>query len=213
MNGSAINMMGLRFGRLTIIARGKNNSNQTARWVCRCECGKEKEISRRNLINGTSSCGCLNREVCAQNRTTHGRSGTPLHGVWATMRRRCSDPNHQDAHNYCKRGIKVCREWDSDFNTFYIWAMKAGYVAGLTIDRKNNNGDYSPENCRFVPRKVQANNMRANRKIEHNGVTKTMAEWADFSGIPYFTLRARLDTGWPIEIALWTPVRSRPHHV
>lgn len=104
----------------------------------------------------------------------------------------------------------MCQEW-SNFITFKNWAIYNGYQDNLSIDRIDNNGNYCPENCRFVSEKEQQNNKRTNRRITYKGETKTLKQWSEKTGINYTTLKERLNNGWSIEKAMCTPVRKRRH--
>ena len=138
---------------------------------------------------------------------THGMSNTRLYKVWCGMVHRC---HSQDAHakRYWNRGIVVCDDWRNSFEAFYDWAMANGFSDGLTIDRIDVNGNYCPENCRWVDRRTQANNRTNNKLLTHNGKTQTVSQWADEIGIKYQTLICRLcQRHWSVERALTTPVR------
>lgn len=110
------------------------------------------------------------------------------------MNSRCYRKNCIAYKNYGARGITICEEWKSNFDNFYNWAINNGYSENLSIDRIDNNKGYSPENCRWTTKKVQANNQRSNCLITYNGKTQTMKQWADELGINYSTLRSRLNT-------------------
>ena len=207
--------IGKRFGRLLVIGdAGKLGPNRWAR--CLCSCGNEKDIRLTHLDCGlTLSCGCWRKEVSRKRCTTHGLSlapngmSAPLFTAWVNMRRRCTDKNRKlDYPRYGGRGIKVCDEWESDFVSFYTWATNHGYVDGLTLDRIDNNGNYSPENCRWVTRKIQNGNRRNNRLITFKGETKILAQWAREVGIHGATIGNRLDAGWSTERALTEPCHN-----
>ncbi|MDL2273456.1 hypothetical protein LJC34_02775 [Oscillospiraceae bacterium OttesenSCG-928-G22] len=135
-------------------------------------------------------------------RTKHGQKGTRLYNIWKEIKKRTSNANNPAFDYYGGRGIAMCPDWEHDFKTFYEWALSNGYSEHLTIDREDNNGDYSPENCRWVTMKVQANNRRNNRVLSYHDETHTLAEWAEITGINYNTLKHRLRLGWPPERAL-----------
>lgn len=139
----------------------------------------------------------------------HGGTGTRLHKIWSSMKERCSRPTHSYYADYGGRGIAVCEEWRNDFPTFKKWAEANGYADNLTIDRKDVNGDYSPDNCRWATMREQQNNKRSNHLVSLNGVTHTITEWADILGINKTTIKERLRCGWSEEQALTTPVRKR----
>ena len=125
------------------------------------------------------------------------------------MKNRCDNPRSKDYKNYGARGIRVCEEWN-DFGLFHHWALSHGYKDNLSIDRIDNNGHYTPHNCRWATQKVQCNNRRNNITIEYRGETKTTAEWSDITGIPYAALRKRfLVYGWPADKCIETPVGKR----
>lgn len=126
-----------------------------------------------------------------------------LAGILNSMKQRCYNPNSPSYNHYGGRGIRICVDWLLDSGSFYKWAIENGYTDNLSIDRINNNGDYAPENCRWVTAKVQNNNTRANRFISFNEKTQTMAQWADEIGIYYPTLEQRINKlKWPLERAL-----------
>jgi hypothetical protein len=122
-------------------------------------------------------------------------SHTAIYNVWREMRQRCENPNNKYYHSYGARDIKVCDEWMYDFVAFNNWAQSSGYVKGLTIDRINNDKNYEPDNCRWADMKYQSNNTRRNVIIILNGISKTIAEWADYFGIEYCTFRYRYKRG------------------
>lgn len=201
--GKPLELIGESFGRLTVEARGDNKVSKggyTRRmWICRCECGKTTTVSTQDLRRGdVSSCGCLKKEINKSFFTQHGLHGTKLHNVWCAMKRRCVDKNYKDYNRYGARGIKVCDEWFNDFICFYNWSIDNGYKDGLTIDRKNVNGNYEPDNCRWIDMRSQCNNRRNNVKLEYDGKCLTIAEWSTFLNIPYSRLYMRYKKGWPV---------------
>lgn len=139
-------------------------------------------------------------------KVTHGLSKTGLYHVWQNMKARCNNPNNPAFKDYGGRGIRVCSEW-VDFPKFAQWALVNGYLDTLAIDRINGNLNYSPSNCRWATSTEQNNNRRNNRRIEFNGKTLTVAQWAIEIGVKKTTLHARLnDCGWTVEKALTTRV-------
>lgn len=134
-----------------------------------------------------------------------GRKGTRLYRIYNNMKTRCYNPNFPGYKNYGGRGITVCKPWLNDFSAFEAWAIIHGYRDDLTLDRIDVNGNYEPNNCRWVNTYVQSNNTRRNNYITVFGETHTLKEWSDSFGISEKTVRDRLRRGWDIERALTTP--------
>jgi hypothetical protein len=187
------NLIGQKYGKLTVIKRVENHISKSgakrSQWLCQCDCGKEIVVAGTNLTSGhTKSCGCIRVE---RQFKTHGLRHTKLYNVWNTMKQRCNNPNVKCYERYGGRGIKICNEWYT-FEPFYKWALTTGYKEGLSIDRIDNNGNYEPNNCRWIDAKAQANNRRSSRFVTHNGETHTIAEWSNITGIKSSTLFERL---------------------
>ncbi len=198
-----IDLSGQRFGRLTVISFAGIDKFGNKTWFCRCDCGKEKIISRGHLKKGDAqSCGCLKSEITTKRNIKHGYVGTKLYNVYHNMKERCLNPSRNDYSRYGGRGICVCEEWKEDFKTFQKWAFENGYKDNLTIDRIDVNGNYEPSNCRWVDGITQANNKRNSYYVEYNGKKLTISEWARETGISPSLIRYRLNKGWPIERAL-----------
>ena len=129
-----------------------------------------------------------------------------LYNVWRGIKKRCLNSSHYAYEQYGGRGISMCNEWLDNFGSFYDWALKSGYAEGLTIDRIDNNGNYCPENCRWVNWKTQGNNRRTNKVLEYNGESHTIAEWARIIGVSREMLWNRLNKyGWTVEESLTIP--------
>lgn len=190
------------YGKLKVleeVEKGKSGR----RFTCECECGNKVTLYSSAFLNGnTKSCGCLRRKLTIEKSTSHGLSKTPLHRVWNSMKQRCNNPNDKAYKNYGARGIKVCEEWKKDFLTFHKWAIESGYQQGLTLERIEVNGNYCPENCKWIPQSEQSPNRRSNNYLTFNGETKTLSQWSRDLSINRGTLRDRLKNGWTVEDAL-----------
>lgn len=132
---------------------------------------------------------------------------TRIHNIWRAMHARCEKSNATGYKYYGGRGIKVCPEWN-DFDVFYTWAINHGYQSNLTIDRENNNGNYEPNNCRWITQQEQRNNTSANHYVTWGNDTHTLAEWARIVGIHHTIIGHRLKQGMSVEDALTTPARK-----
>lgn len=179
----ALDLVGKRFGRLIILRRSENKFGKT-HWMSRCDCGNlSGPTAGSTLISGHSkSCGCLSVELFAErgrSRAKHHMTHTRIYNIWLSMRSRCSYSKSKFYKNYGGRGIKVCVEWESDFLTFYEWAMNNGYEDNLSIDRIKNDGNYEPSNCKWSTEKEQSNNTRMNLLIDYKGETRTATQWAE----------------------------------
>ena len=140
-------------------------------------------------------------------RDTHGR--TRLYRIYENMLSRCYNPSKGKGYErYGGRGIRVCTAWLESFESFRDWALNHGYDEDLELDRIDNNGDYSPENCRFVSHQVNNRNRRNNRLISYKGTVRCLAAWAEAFGIKPDTLRWRLNNGWSIERAFMEEVKA-----
>lgn len=159
------NLIGERFGRLTVIGRAPNNKKGNTMWNCLCDCGKTTTVVAYSLKKGrTQSCGCYHSECVAKTnkntKTTHGEKKTRLYRIWHGMKQRCFNPNDKDYEKYGGRGITICDEWKEDFCKFRDWALDNGYSHELSIDRIENDGNYEPNNCRWATQSQQNSNRR-----------------------------------------------------
>lgn len=137
-----------------------------------------------------------------------GETKSSLYGIWRTMKQRCYNPNAHAYNEYGGRGILMCEEWSTDYMNFKEWAIQNGYENGLSVDRKDNNKGYCPENCRWATVKEQQRNRRDTRFATLQGETRSLAEWEEITGIGKRTLWNRLFIlGWTDEKALTTPMR------
>lgn len=199
----AIEMTGKRFGRLVVLEKSAKKKPGKIYWICKCDCGNTTHpIDGASLRNGkTKSCGCFGREQVRKAHTTHGGRYSKINYIWHNMKERCNNPSYRDYENYGGRGIAVCDEWNNSFECFRDWALNNGYNPNAkrgmcTLDRINVNGNYEPSNCRWTTQKEQCNNIRKNIVITIDGISRTITQWADESGLGEATIRYRYHHGY-----------------
>lgn len=182
------------------------------RGVYKCECGAVFETKKHDVDVGKStSCGCVRSRKNKERTFVHGESGTKLYHVWGAMIKRCSNPNDKNYHQYGGRGVSVCEDWSNSYVAFAKWARENGYQSGLTLDRKQPNLGYSPDNCRWIPWLEQQNNRTNNIRFNVDGKEYTVAELSRMAGIPYATMYSRLclqrgsRIKWTAKMAMETP--------
>ena len=197
--------IGQKFGRLTVVEilpmEGK-------RRYCMylCECGNNVKVRADVVGKTTYSCGCLAREKTKERTFVHGDCNSRIYRIWEGMRQRCRDKNASNYHNYGGRGIKVCPEWSDNFIKFRNWSLENGYKEKLTIDRINNNGDYTPDNCQWTTIKQQSKNRRNN--LKYKGEISSDASFR-LGGKTRHLVSIRILKGWPIEKAFTTPCKTK----
>jgi hypothetical protein len=200
------NYTGSRFGRWTVV---QDDGLSMRYWLCQCECGQKRMINGSKLIRGdTKSCGCFSRDVTKVRMTTHGLVGHWLYKRWAKIYARCYYPSNKSYKNYGGRGIVLCERWLDVRN--FVADNQHVEDRSLTIDRIDNSGPYSPENCRWVGQDIQQLNRRSNAVFTFQGRAAPLSVWAREYGIKLHTLRFRLLSGWPMEEALTKPLRRNP---
>lgn len=183
------NIIGKRFGRLLVLENLNTKSHGSTLHRCICDCGNTKDVPISYLKSKhTTSCGCLVKDM----HTTHNLSKSRLYKIYTGMLARCFRKTHTAFTDYGGRGITVCEEWRNSFQAFYDWAISNGYDENLTIDRRDNEGNYEPSNCRWITRSQQTRNCRKNVYFTYNGETKTISEWARYFNIPLTTFRRRM---------------------
>ena len=202
---------GQKFGRLTVVGIDhidfyypkKGCKHKLEYYSCICDCGNEKVVLKSNLIRGlTKSCGCLSRQLSKERLFKHGKRKTRLYNTWNHLRDRCINKNSKQYKDYGERGISVCDEWKNSFIEFEKWAVSKGYNDTLTIERIDVNGNYCPENCKWIPLKQQGWNKRNSRLITYKGETKSLAEWSFLLKFNYWKVHQRLNRlGWSVDRA------------
>ncbi len=184
-------MLGERYGRLTVAARSDRKSRKGAMWICRCDCGGVKIASREYLIRGTvRSCGCL-----AAEQVLHGKSNSPEQKAWAAAKKRCYNPKCHNYPHYGGRGIRMCDRWrfgEGGKSGFHCFLIDVGHRPdGGVLDRIDNDGNYEPGNVRWSTLQESNNNQQRTVWIEWGGERLSMANFCRKHGIPYQYFRSR----------------------
>lgn len=211
-----IDLTGKKFGKLLVLKRVDNDKYGNLNWECLCNCGNKKIIRGANLRNGlTKSCGCYNYEQSVAfgkkwggHNKIHGMKQSRLYNLWCNMKARCHNSKNDSFKWYGNKNIKVCKEWVDNFVEFYEWSISNGYKNNLTIDRLDNNKDYSPSNCKWSSMKEQQNNRSNNHIVSFNGKTHTLAEWSEILKIKYSVIHDRLKRGWTMERIINTSIKK-----
>lgn len=184
LRSRAKDMVGKKYNMLTVIERLPNQGT-TAMYLCKCDCGNTRICRGVNLRTGrVKDCGCVSQKIRAKHirehssLRKHGDSKSSLYAVWCSMKARCYRPTDKGFAGYGKRGITVCDNWKNSYSSFRKWALENGYKKGLSIERIDVNGNYCPENCKWIPLKDQSLNKRNTRKIYYKGIGKTASEWS-----------------------------------
>lgn len=207
-------LIGRTFGAFVVLEEAppkiRANGKKVRMWKCQCSCGNVRYLNKREIdTEKRKSCGCKWGEYQRMSRIQHGDSHMRLHNTWSGIRARCYCKTDYHYQWYGARGIRMNDAWKDDYAAFKEWALDNGYSPELSLDRIDNNGNYTPDNCRWTTQKAQSNNTRRNRMITAFGETLTLAQWAEKSGIPYHTLKRRIYLGWTPEDALTRDIRQR----
>lgn len=202
-----IDLVGKRFGRLVVKEKLGGRPYKQIPWRCLCDCGHEKTVLGLSLRHGrTKSCGCLNSEMASARiklrQTLHGKSDTAEYAIWQSMLGRCLRPNNPSYKDYGERGITVCGRW-MQFENFL--ADMGPRPAKLTLERKDNNGPYSPDNCVWASRLEQGRNKRNNVHLTIDNNPQILAEWIRDLGLDSSTVYKRLKKGMNLYDAIITP--------
>jgi len=211
-------LAGQKFGRWTVIERAESKHYKgdgwwatVSYWQCQCECGTLRAVNQTTLLNGGSqSCGCFHKERASETHKVHGGSKQVEYSTWQSMKQRCYDFNCGCYPRYGGRGITVCDRWREDYGAF-LEDMGQRPSPLHSIERIANEGNYEPNNCRWATRSEQARNRRSSRLITCDGVTKTLAEWAELTGIGASVIDTRLARGWEVSDAL-TALAGNPRN-
>lgn len=191
-----VDITGTRYGRLVAIKYAGQNKYKQFLWKCVCDCGAEVIVSASHLNNCyVKSCGCLRRDESRQRKTIHGHRYERAYGIWKHMLKRCYNQEDGGYDYYGKRGIRVCDEWQNSYESFRDWSLANRYADDLSLDRIDNDGNYTPENCRWVDHYTQMNNTRRSRHISYKNISHTISEWSRILGVHKATLRDRINRG------------------
>lgn len=198
--GARIDITGHRYGLLVVQEFLETKGNGQSLWECLCDCGNVSHAFSGNLRSGhTTSCGCQS----SRNKKTHGLSYTPEYKSWKAMGERCNNPKHKSYPRYGGRGIKICPQWTDPA----VFTSDMGpRPKGFTLDREDNEGDYTPENCRWANLAVQNSNRRDNVRLTHKGETRTLAQWNTHLGLPHGRVKDRHRNGWSTKDIIETPL-------
>lgn len=206
-----------RFGKLTLIGEGEPNRpaghHPQRRALMQCDCGNVCRVSPSSLKRGKSkSCGCQPAELSRARFTKHGGYRTREYKSWNAMSQRCLNPNSTGFENYGGRGIKICDRWQGSDGFLNFVADMGPRPRGMTLERNDSNGDYTPENTRWATPKEQQNNRRVSVLIAHEGQTMSQTEWAEHLGLSRNAVSERLRAGWDMTKAVTTPPqREKPY--
>lgn len=189
LNAKTPNLLGRRFGRLLVLSF-VGYLKSRAQWVCVCDCGAQKALFAKYLINGdTISCGCRKMETELKWKT-HGLTHTRIYSIWRGMISRCTNPKASHYEDYGGRGIKVCDRWLESVEAFFE-DTKEGYADNLTLDRVDPNGNYEPSNFRWATKLEQQNNRRDNIILTINDQSGGINQWSKISGTCRQTIISR----------------------
>ena len=195
--GKFIDITGQKFGRLEVVRFSGKTKHRHSIWLCNCDCGNTLTVEKPALVSGkTRSCGCLHDEQSAANGragATHNMSKTPTYRTWSALIQRCTNAGNDSFASYGGRGIKVCDRWLESFENFL--ADMGEKPEGMSLDRINVDGSYTPKNCRWATAEEQANNRRNNRRFDCDGESLTVAQIAKRFAVDEAKLRRKLYDG------------------
>lgn len=193
--------IGAVFGKWRVVSRERGG------WRCVCACGTERKIKSNHLTSGhTKSCGCARHASLTKHGHAKVGRRTRTYSVWIAMRARCQNPNSQRWHRYGGRNITICERWLS----YEIFLADMGEAPrGLQLERRNNDGPYTKDNCYWADRFEQGSNTSKNHNITVQGRTQPLIKWAREAGISPSTIHARLRGGWPVHDAVLRPPDRR----
>lgn len=215
-----LDLTGQTFGRLKVVSEATFVDKPGRWWLCDCACGGSRTASTSQLRDkhrSNHSCGCAVKESIAAAAkaalavTTKFRHPLKQKLKWmiGNMIKRCHRPGSNRYERYGGRGIKVCDQWRYNQTAFFEWAVANGFSEGMSIERIDVDGNYCPENCRFIPLERQQNNTSRSRILEFCGERLTVSDWARRLGVNPRVLQHRLDRGWSIDRLMTQGFRKR----
>ena len=188
----SLDFIGYENEDVIVTSLSEEKSGKERLWNYRCKhCGKENRATKGNIKRKMATCKCIHYKRVSEGESLRGRK-TRIYRIWSGMKSRCFNSNEHCYKNYGGIGITVCSEWKNNFEAFYDWAISNGYKDGLSIERKDVDGDYCPENCEWIEFKKQARNKRNTLYIEINGETKRLKEWCEIYDANYKTVYQRI---------------------
>lgn len=202
------NLVGQKFNLLTVIAELPEKKKRNRQWLCQCDCGNTTVARSTVLINGYKrSCGCL--KLVSRNYT-HKQSKTRLYHTWQGIKKRCYNKNDASYPDYGGRGITMYDKWLKDFSCFAEWANSNGYTDELTIERIDVNGNYEPNNCKWITKSEQNANTRKTAYITYQGVTKPLRVFCKEYNIKRDSIYSRMRGGKTCDEAFRDVVEHAP---
>lgn len=206
-NAKKKDLTGQKFNHWTVLKFDKKYKGRYY-WLCKCDCGTIRSVEVRKLkYNGSKSCGCIINKKMKPGEGLALPYYTSISKTLSRMLERCENPKNTRYKNYGGRGITVCKEWH-DYRNFYKWAIENNYEPGLTIERIDVNGNYCPENCKWITKKQQAQNTTKSILVTINGETHCLSEWCRILNMPIGTVMSRVfGLKWNIGKSLIAPIR------